>query len=468
MLLDKYIISNTLYLVVTLRAIECGAYVSGAWVDSSLTYRRLNTEDTDDVSTISLESVLSSKILEIAAEIDLWQKENPLVKLQYLRVLVADCWLPNVNMPWSSALNTNDHVAKEYAVNQLNYAGFDTLSSDVVRFLEHSYGQSTLAIAYPSTLLHALNQFADMLKIQLISVLPLSVAAWHMTQPRRNQVPILGIYCDSLLIVADLNHRNSEVKTRVFSDEDKNYLLSVESEWQRIRFRTNHLANIETLPLLDLSPSNNNPEFSGKTLKVLNAEQKLSSNNISLSLALQSKNLNSSVDAIAQGYHLTPLKWAAMTVLLIFLCFLGAQIWQLNQEAESMDSNIDNIIASAASKPPARDWTKEELEQVKAVNSTIKQLNLPYSSLMVALLPPRDMRVAMLSLDVDANSQSAANSHIKIVAEAKTAGEMGQYVSFLSSRKLFSDVYLVSHEIAEATSEHPYRFSIDMILKDQF
>lgn len=116
-------------------------------------------------------------------------------------------------------------------------------------------------------------------------------------------------------------------------------------------------------------------------------------------------------------------------------------------------------------EPLDETWTKQEIKQAQAINTTIRQLNLPFSTFMEALQPPEDIRVAILSLDLDATA-SSKTAHIKMVAEAKTTGEMAQYISFLAQRKIFSGVFLVSHERVETTPEHPYRFNLELRWED--
>lgn len=466
MLLDKYINHNTLYIVVGLHNIESGTFASGAWADGSFINKSINTSQSD-ASAISL---ISSEILEITVEIDGWLKKNPSIRIDYLRVLVADIWLPNCSVPWNSSSNASEALTKSFALNQLSYAGFEVEPADTVKFLEYSYGEPFLSFAYPDELMVSLNNCASMLGLKLTSVLPFSVAAWFLMQEKGSQSPVLGIYTDNLLIVADFSDGSSEVKTRILNEGGNNHFSLIQAEWKRIKIRAHHLAGVENLPLLDLSQSNGQLAYSSDNgLSVLDALVNMSGSNIPLSLkfALAVKNVSTSVDAITQGYTLTPLKWIVISIFLLCIGFLEVQIWQLNQQAAQIDSDIDNVLTNV-NRFPVKDWTKQELVQIQAVNSTIRQLNLPFSSLMAALQPPRDVHIDILSLEIGADAQSSASaSHIKIVAEAKTAGEMAQYVSFLSDRKLFTAVYLLRHEIVETNPNHPYRFDVDMLLEDQ-
>ena len=55
---------------------------------------------------------------------------------------------------------------------------------------------------------------------------------------------------------------------------------------------------------------------------------------------------------------------------------------------------------------------------------------------------------------------------MKIVAEARSAGDMAGYVRFLAERKPLNGAYLLEHEIAEGEAERPYRFTVEATWKD--
>lgn len=466
MLLDKYTSVNTLYLVISMKNIVYGVFASGAWVDADISMKNIPTDQSD----ASAVSKLIATILEASTDIDNWIRKNPSIKIAHLRVLVADNWLPSTSTPWNSASNADDNLAKAFALNQFNYAGFHVESTDSIKFLEHSYGKPALAIAYPSGLTDSINLLASKLKLKITSILPLSIAAWHVARTDGNKAPVLGVYSDNLLIVSDFSNGLVEVKTRVLDENNHDFLPMIASEWSRIKFRESHLAGIEYLPLLDLSRLGNQPELSNNDIKPLNSLPNLVNKKASssLNLAQKASSVATSADAIAQGRTLSPLKWMAISILLACISFFGAQTWRLQQQASSIDSKIGSLRATKLTTPLNNSWTKQELEQVQAINTSIRQLNLPFSIFMEALQPPRDIRVAILSLDIDAKGEVATKvSRIKIVAEAKTAGEMAHYVSVLSHRKIFKGVFLVSHEIVETIPERPYKFNIELLWENQ-
>jgi hypothetical protein len=465
-LLDKYTSINTLYLVIGMNDIECGVFASAGWIESSLFRKGVNADQTADSTT----ATLPSAILGITADLGNWIKNNPSLEINHLRVLVADSWLPSTSIPWSSSLIINENLAKVFALNQFNYAGFNAEPTDTVKFLEHSYGKPALAIAYPRVLVDSINLLASTLKLKLTSILPVSIAAWHVAYANGNQAPVLGIYSDNLLIVSDFSHGLVEVKTRVLDENNHDYLSIIASEWGRIKLRANHLTGVENLPLINLSRRDKQTELTNRRIKLLNFLPILPNNNTSpsLSLAQKASSVATSADVIAQGRALSPLKWLVISVLLACINFFGVQIWRLNQQVDEINSSINSSLAVKHTTPLNNIWTKQELEQVRAINATIRQLNLPFATFMDALQPPRDIRVAILSLDIDAKDEAAAKiSHIKIVAEAKTAGEMANYVSFLSHRKIFKGVFLVNHEIVETIPEHPYKFNIELLWESQ-
>ncbi|WP_229219916.1 hypothetical protein [Rugamonas fusca] len=145
--------------------------------------------------------------------------------------------------------------------------------------------------------------------------------------------------------------------------------------------------------------------------------------------------------------------------------------WSARQQAVS---RLESQLAQARPRPiarPARAPAEQRAleQQVKAVAAAVRQLNLPVARLIKTVQPPRDVRVALLALDL--NSQPAADAGagtsttpagaLKIAAEAETMQDMINYLAFLNQQPLFQSVYLVKHEMNANAPDHPYRFQME-------
>lgn len=112
------------------------------------------------------------------------------------------------------------------------------------------------------------------------------------------------------------------------------------------------------------------------------------------------------------------------------------------------------------------DEQREQDRQRKIIGAAVRQLNVPVTRLIRTVQAPRDIRVALLGLDLNGapepgDAAMGASGALKISAEAETARDMMNYVAFLNEQALFSSVYLVKHELHAAAPGHPYRFQLE-------
>jgi hypothetical protein len=109
-----------------------------------------------------------------------------------------------------------------------------------------------------------------------------------------------------------------------------------------------------------------------------------------------------------------------------------------------------------------RSLNKSQQEQVLAANIAIRQLNLPAAQLLRALAPPKDIRVALLGIDLSDSANESAAAKFKLNAETRSGEEMTRYIAFLADRKPFVQAYLVRHEVMQNMPERPWRFTLEL------
>jgi hypothetical protein len=176
----------------------------------------------------------------------------------------------------------------------------------------------------------------------------------------------------------------------------------------------------------------------------------------------------SRVDFLSAGAALSGWRLALLAAGLLALAPLAIG-WNARLQAVS---RLESQLAQARPRPiarPARAPAEQRAleQQVKAVAAAVRQLNLPVARLVKTVQPPRDVRVALLALDL--NSQPAADAGasttpagaLKIAAEAETMQDMINYLAFLNQQPLFQSVYLVKHEMNVNAPDHPYRFQME-------
>jgi len=96
-----------------------------------------------------------------------------------------------------------------------------------------------------------------------------------------------------------------------------------------------------------------------------------------------------------------------------------------------------------------------------AANEAIRQLNLPWKDLYLALERSTPRRIALLSIEPD-----AARRLLKLEAQSPSPEAMLDYLGMLRKDGFFSSVALVRHEADETSSSRVVRFMIEATWKE--
>lgn len=136
------------------------------------------------------------------------------------------------------------------------------------------------------------------------------------------------------------------------------------------------------------------------------------------------------------------------------------------QETRRLEAQLAQLQpASPVRAPLSASQQRERDLELKQVATAVRQLNLPVTRLIKTVQAPRDVRVALLGLDLNAQQGQDGASVLKIGAEAETPQDMLNYLAFLSQQPMFSSVYLLKHEMSTDTranaAERPYRFQLE-------
>ncbi|MBT9520763.1 MAG: PilN domain-containing protein [Dechloromonas sp.] len=96
-------------------------------------------------------------------------------------------------------------------------------------------------------------------------------------------------------------------------------------------------------------------------------------------------------------------------------------------------------------------------KQLTEINLAIMQLNLPWSQFLTAIEKNLSSNVALLGIDPNAERQI-----VRIEGEAKTAGDMIDFVEQLGRDPFFQDASLLRHQINDSDQNHPFRFTMEV------
>ena len=96
-------------------------------------------------------------------------------------------------------------------------------------------------------------------------------------------------------------------------------------------------------------------------------------------------------------------------------------------------------------------------DKVRAINTAIGQLNLPWAQLFAAFEEAKPETVALISFEPDGKKRT-----LVVQAESKTPEHMIEFVDRLKQVPMFEDAFLTKHEIRDQDPNRPYRFAVEL------
>ncbi len=128
---------------------------------------------------------------------------------------------------------------------------------------------------------------------------------------------------------------------------------------------------------------------------------------------------------------------------------------------------LETRLAQATPRAPQKvslssTQQRDTEQQMISAAAAVRQLNVPVTRLIRALQAPRDLRVALLALDLSQKGETEqGGGTLKLAGQADSAQDIFTYVAFLNEQTLFKSVYLVKHEMIAGATESPYRFQLE-------
>ena len=117
---------------------------------------------------------------------------------------------------------------------------------------------------------------------------------------------------------------------------------------------------------------------------------------------------------------------------------------------------------SCAPERPARPIPKEKIEEeARSAEAVVRQLTLPWATLIGTIEQAATREVAILQLQPDAETRL-----LKLTAETRHREAMFEFVRRLGAAQGLADVHLVSHQVQREDPLQPVQFSIQASIRE--
>lgn len=393
-----------------------------------------------------------------------------------VHILATEQWVYSISIPWSEAFFRHD-AKHRYLQGHILSSGIEVMPGDVLRVGEGSVEQPCIAVLYAEQLVEMFQTWSSRIGGVLASIQPYYLAGWLLSQrlrkdklrvsdkiqPKWNALAIVDGN-SVILIVAQADRSAidavfigvSNLQIDAAADPISNSLVG----WRRFLLRNPRFEYIKDLAIFDVS--NGSMELvelsSGKCHET--ASPKIEHGDfIDASRTLQAHPL---------AYSLESKRFKSPQLIVLFTLFLtlfilAVQIGLNTSKYYKFMAKLAETQQSMSAANENKVWSKQELNRIQAINKAISDLNVPVDALLESLIPPKDIRVAILGMEtgtkVGIGSSSAPS--IKLQGQACSSTDMAQYVAFVSEKKPFIAASLMHHEYSEKLGKCPYRFSVE-------
>jgi len=153
--------------------------------------------------------------------------------------------------------------------------------------------------------------------------------------------------------------------------------------------------------------------------------------------------------------------WAGLAVLAVSLAVAGVML----ENYRGVRAELARLEARSGLAGPERKLvralSKERLEEeAKSAEAVVRQLTVPWASVMQAIEQAALRDVAILQLQPDAETRS-----LKLIAEARQREAMFEYLRRLGAARGLTEVHIVSHQVQRDDPQRPIQFSLQASMK---
>lgn len=153
--------------------------------------------------------------------------------------------------------------------------------------------------------------------------------------------------------------------------------------------------------------------------------------------------------------------WPGVLVLAASLA-LGAYLFERYRDAREALAGLEAQTGLLSpERRPVRALPRERLEaEAKAAEAVVRQLTVPWASLIATLEQASSREVALLQLQPEAEQR-----RLRLTAEARDREAMFAYVARLEKAPALAEVHLVSHQVQNENPQRPIQFALQAVLR---
>lgn len=361
-------------------------------------------------------------------------------------IFVSPCWIGHACLPWSTEW-TSLKSAKLAARDFLESVGIELKPDDRVQIGDGSWGASRLITSWPGSICEALERFCTELACRKVEILDLSAAIVEFRRPERDGVSIIIEHAQGGLDWYSFGRRESSVMV-----DEASRLIGLSDTIAPVMDQLQRLGWIKGEEFIDES-------------SIL--DLRLEDSDLAARLLTWSKSTAKNVGAPGIGRGSTTN--AARTASWITLAIGAVMTAGLLMQATRYSTMSAEITANYAGTTNAQNKeifkpTEAQAKKIRAVNSAVRDLNLPLRSIFKQLVPPQDIAVGLVGLEVVSSSANDDLQMLKITAESRDPIDMTRYVAYVSSKSHFVSANLTKHELTEGSATRTpkvYKFQLE-------
>ena len=153
--------------------------------------------------------------------------------------------------------------------------------------------------------------------------------------------------------------------------------------------------------------------------------------------------------------------WPGLLVLAASLV-LATWLTERYRDARVEVARLETQSGLIAPERPAKPIPKEKLEEeTRSAEAVVRQLTLPWASLIGTIEQAATREVAILQLQPDAETRV-----LRLTAETRHRETMFDFVRRLGAAQGLADVHLVSHQVQREDPLQPVQFSIQASIRE--
>jgi len=164
------------------------------------------------------------------------------------------------------------------------------------------------------------------------------------------------------------------------------------------------------------------------------------------------------IDYIAPPRYPRALGFAVLAVALLAGGMLVERFREVKIELQRIEAQQGLL---GTEKRAARATPRERLDdEVKAAETVLRQLALPWSTIIETIESATTDDVALLQMQPDAQQRQ-----LRLAAEARNQEAMLEYLRRLSAAKALADVHVASHQVQTEDPQRPIQFTVQALLR---